>query len=214
MVNTYKHIIWDFDGTLVDTYPVMTSVLKRALEAVDIQADYAEVYKQLKKSMTEAVYYFAKGCQNKEQEIRHCYTEFERACAPSEYSIYCDTEPTLRLLNNIGVSNYILTHRDASAIDIAREKGILKYFKDSVTKDMGFERKPNPHAFNHLLEKHQIPKVQALSIGDRHLDIEAGHNAGISGCLILDTFNANFSSGADYVISDRMSVLDILVNGV
>lgn len=214
MVNTYKHIIWDFDGTLVDTYPVMTAVLKRALEVVGIQADYSDVYKHLKRSMSEAVSYYANGSAEKAQEIRHHYVQLENACDPSEYSLYTDTEHTLRLLNNIGVSNYILTHRDASAINIAREKGILKYFVDSVTMDMGFERKPNPQAFNYLIEKHQIPKAQALSVGDRHLDMTAGHNAGISGCLILDTFNADFVSEADYVISNRMSVLDILVNGV
>jgi phosphoglycolate phosphatase-like HAD superfamily hydrolase len=80
--------------------------------------------------------------------------------------------------------------------------------------DMGFERKPNPQAFKYLIEKHQISKAQALSVGDRHLDMKAGHNAGMSGCLILDAFNSDFVSEADYVISNRMSVLDILVNGV
>ena len=34
-----KHVIWDFDGTLFDTYPFFMSALSRALKLRGIAAD-------------------------------------------------------------------------------------------------------------------------------------------------------------------------------
>jgi phosphoglycolate phosphatase-like HAD superfamily hydrolase len=36
---------------------------------------------------------------------------------------------------------------------------------------------------NYLLDKHQVDRHRAVMVGDRNLDIEAGHNAGIAGYL-------------------------------
>ncbi|HWT26865.1 MAG TPA: HAD hydrolase-like protein [Mobilitalea sp.] len=39
----YKHIIWDFDGTLFDTYPAMGSVFKEMLKEIEIVEDLDEI---------------------------------------------------------------------------------------------------------------------------------------------------------------------------
>jgi len=46
----YKHIIWDFDGTLFDTYPVMGSIFKKMLEEERIVESLDEILKHMKES--------------------------------------------------------------------------------------------------------------------------------------------------------------------
>ena len=38
----YKHILWDFDGTLFDTYPALARALHQALEIHGVSADVQE----------------------------------------------------------------------------------------------------------------------------------------------------------------------------
>ena len=53
------HIIWDYDGTLYDTYPQMTLALMAALRGFGQDASYAEAYSLLKKTVFYGVSVYA-----------------------------------------------------------------------------------------------------------------------------------------------------------
>ncbi len=54
------NILWDFDGTLFDTYPVYTKLLSEILgDTVDKQ----EIYKNLKTSYSHAIQYYNISCE-------------------------------------------------------------------------------------------------------------------------------------------------------
>ena len=53
-----KHIIWDFDGTLFDSYPGMVNAFLRALKKYEIEAEYDEVLKLFLNSEKTAVQYY------------------------------------------------------------------------------------------------------------------------------------------------------------
>ena len=58
------NILWDFDGTLFDTYPVYTKLLSEILgDTVDKQ----EIYKNLKTSYSHAIQYYNISCEQEEQ---------------------------------------------------------------------------------------------------------------------------------------------------
>lgn len=44
----FKHVIWDFDGTLFDTYPVMAKIFKDLLEKENIEEPIDEIVKKCK----------------------------------------------------------------------------------------------------------------------------------------------------------------------
>ncbi len=213
MYKSYKNIIWDFDGTLADTYPTMSDLLYRALVKNGINTEKETVYKQLKISMTAALDYFSEACIERRAAIEYDYRALEADHSPSDYLLFPDTINTLETLKSMGISNYMLTHRDDSAIRIARAKGMLHYFEGAVTKNQGFKRKPDPEAFDNLIEKYKLIRSETLNVGDRRLDIEAGHNASIDGCLIVDAFNESDAEVAEFLISDRKSLLEIVGNG-
>ena len=66
------------------------------------------------------------------------------------------------------------------------------YFKEIVTIDNGFPRKPHPASYEYLHQKYDLD----LIIGDRELNILAGKNLNIKTCLFQ-----NNQAGADYYLS-------------
>ena len=71
------NILWDFGGTLVDSYRVFVRMFKRVVEEC-IHED--EIMNHLKISFTHAVKYFGLSQQQIDQIL-----EMERSLHPSEY---------------------------------------------------------------------------------------------------------------------------------
>ena len=89
-----------------------------------------------------------------------------------------------RLADALGGASFILTHRDRASLQaLLAGNGIEGWFVDVVAGDDGFPRKPDPTGLNALLDRNRIPRSEALMIGDRDLDVQAAHGAGIRACF-------------------------------
>ncbi len=51
----YKNIIWDFDGTLFDTYPSITRALQGACGEMGIDIGFADAYALAKTAIGQAI---------------------------------------------------------------------------------------------------------------------------------------------------------------
>jgi HAD superfamily hydrolase (TIGR01549 family) len=88
---------------------------------------------------------------------------------------YSEIPEILKAVVDQGGQNFILSHRDEKTWDYL---GDLKaYFTGGVTSDLGLKRKPDPEAINYLIAKYQLDPNSTIMVGDRPLDVEAGHNA-------------------------------------
>ena len=86
---------------------------------------------------------------------------------------------------------------------------LSQYFDFVVDGSYKFPAKPAPDAVDFLCKKCNIDKSRALIIGDRDIDIGAGHAAGIKGCLI-DVGNYYPSYPADYRINSLLDLKQII----
>ena len=89
----------------------------------------------------------------------------------------------LAKIKAVGGHNYLMTHRNCQALDYLAQAKLKDYFDDFVTAEQPFARKPDPAALDYLLDKHAVDRREAVMVGDRNLDIDAGHNAHIAGFL-------------------------------
>lgn len=175
----YDHIIYDFDGTISDTYPVYTKALLILLGQKGIEADYNTVYRQLKVSVG-----YALGQYNLKGEAKK-YEEIHRKIALAEQKAFPEAEETLKYAMRLGKKNYLYTHSGTVVYELLKNMGISDCFEfvlDSTTYH--FPRKPAPDALNYLIVKFGIDRSKALMVGDRDIDTDAAKNAGIAGCLI------------------------------
>ena len=207
----FSHLIWDFDGTLFDTYPPLISAIQRALCDFNASREDYEVSTLLRDTLASCVATLAAqhGLEIGVFEARVNYywrgTTFRDQ--PPMPGVIGACERVLKA----GGRNYIFTHRSRESLmallDWYRVGGL---FADCLTAGEGYMRKPDPAGFLALIEKHQMQREHVLAIGDRDLDILAGKAAGVNTCL----YNAEPSPHAapDFVIADfdmLVSVLDL-----
>lgn len=203
----YKHIIWDFDGTLFDTYPVMANIFKETLAECNIVEPIDEILKYMKVSMSCALQHY-KRKYNINNDFIEKYKKQRKVIEPILCKPFIGIEEICRYIYNSDRHNYLYTHRGDSAITFLKNYNLYNYFSDFITSNHGFNRKPSPDAINYLIDKHSMIRDEAIMIGDRDLDILSAKNARIHACLFTnDTQNNNIS---DFTISDFHQLYSII----
>ncbi|MDR6125170.1 HAD superfamily hydrolase (TIGR01549 family) [Bacillus sp. SLBN-46] len=151
------NILWDFDGTLFDTYPALVEGFIK-LSKQDL--DRTEVLKWLKKDSKTAFKHY--GIDESQREE---YTRLHNYYSKNESIPFEQLEEVLSSIEN----NIIVTHRDKeSTIFLLEKYNLKKYFTEVVSvEEQGFTRKPHSASYEYVLKSHHIDLV----VGDRDLDL-------------------------------------------
>ncbi len=204
----YQHILWDFDGTLFDSYPVMAQAFLETLAEDGISETYEKVMFLMQISATHLVHY-CQSTYSLRDDFLDRYRKRKKESEILHLQPFPHAESVCRAICDSGGRNCIYTHRGRSAIEFLAKFNMLDYFADFITKEDGFKRKPDPEAILQLLDRQGIRKDTALMVGDRVIDMLAAKNAGIDAC-----FFAGMGQGAcevaNYRISDLEEMLGVL----
>ncbi|MGQ4664871.1 HAD-IA family hydrolase [Metabacillus halosaccharovorans] len=174
------NILWDFDGTLFDTYPAFTLVMHDLLRE---RAEKKDILKQLKVSFRHAANHF-----NLSEEQIHTFKEKEKSLSPKIKKPFPYVENILKKAN----VNVIMTHKPRDEVKLILDYyHWYDYFHEIVAGDDGFPRKPDSASYRYLHEKYKLD----IAIGDRLLDILPAKEIGILTCLFQ-----NHSQGADFYL--------------
>lgn len=183
-------ILWDFDGTLFDTYPGYAKMIKKVFKGEQSPED---IYSLLKVSFGHA---FKELALSKEQidEVH----KLERALEPKDFMPF----PGVKKVLESAELNVIMTHKyREGVVDILKANNMDQYFTEIVALDDGYPRKPDPESYWYLHNKYGIDLV----VGDRELDIIPGKSIGAKTCLFQSK-----APGADYYINDYEEFFDVV----
>ena len=203
----YDYLIYDFDGTLSDTYPVFTEAFLKLMEKYGIAQDRDTVYGLLKQSIGAGLDHYEFPISKKEARA-----EFEKIYEPiaqEKQQLFPEAEHILRFGMDNGKKNYVYTHSGLWVYSLMERMGIRDCFDFVLDCTYDFPRKPAPDALNFLIEKCGIDRSRALMIGDRDLDIDVAHAAGIHACMI-DPENYYPDIKAEYRINSLLELKEIL----
>ncbi len=203
-----RHLIWDFDGTLYDTYPQISEALLQALSSFGYAADYDEAYALNKQTLFTAVSVYAERFGIPVDALMTAFRE--RHAAQAAFPAMPGLRECLEATAATGCRHYLFTHRDRVAVKQLEADGLAPFFSECVTREDGFADKPSPEAVLHLMSRHGFAARDALMIGDRDIDVNAGHAAGVAGVL-LDTGGFYPDLKAEYRI-DRLADIPALLN--
>lgn len=159
------NILWDFDGTLFDTYPALVEGFVKLSER---DLDKAEVLKWLKiDSLTAFKHYGI------DESKRPAYKDIDKRFSKEFSTPFEHLESVLSAAEH----NIIVTHRDRESTFYLLEKYALeKYFTEIVSvEEQGFNRKPHTASYEYVLKKYNIDLV----VGDRELDLVPARKLGI-----------------------------------
>ncbi|WP_280739168.1 MULTISPECIES: HAD-IA family hydrolase [unclassified Enterococcus] len=200
-----KHFIWDFDGTLYDTYTAIVTAAEKTFQDFEITIDKKEIYRKLKQTSLHDLQVVYGLSKNTFDPIFHDYeAEFDYLNVP-----FAETAEVLTKLSAAGGQHFIFTHRKLHLTEeLLVNNHLEQHFVEVIGADSGFARKPEPDGINYLMEKYQLSPAETLMIGDRKLDILAGKNAGVKTCLYdIDGFLGEVP--ADYTVTNLKEILKI-----
>ncbi|EME3177737.1 HAD-IA family hydrolase [Enterococcus faecium] len=200
-----KNYIWDFDGTLFDTYPAMVDGAWQALKDFGISMDKKEIYFKMKKYSTS---YLINESNLNAKEFNELFHRYEKESTEVSRP-FPETKQVLEMLKDNGGRHFILTHRlTESTWGLLKEHRLAHLIEEVVGIDQDFPRKPNPASLNYLIDTFHLERTDTMMIGDRRLDIEAGKNAGVATCLYdIDHFLGEIT--ADYVVGNLNEILTL-----
>ena len=177
----FADFIWDFDGTLFDTYPHINRALGEILEGFGVKADPEESMALLKNSIGAAVRHYMETYQL--PDFWEHFDALEGRYTLAKSKPFPEILAVCREITRRGGRNFLYTHRDHIALEVLESRGPLSLFAGWVTKEDNFPSKPAPDALQAMMKRWNIPKETAVMIGDRPIDALAGRNAGITGIL-------------------------------
>ena len=176
-----KHFIWDFDGTLFDSYPIIIATLRAALQEYGHDCDPVEAMRLMLQNIGVAQHYYAdKFGIVYEDLIETYYSHHNRLNPQLAAEPMADVEKVLKKICESGRKNYIFTHRKCSTTAQYLEKyGLSQYFTEIVGPEApNFAYKPSPDSLLYLMDKYGMTAEDAVMSGTVNLLINGGTFAG------------------------------------
>lgn len=171
--------IWDFDGTLVESYAAIMEVLDLifAEQGWEFDADHISQFIL----ETSIGHLLDVKCQEAGLDARPIKARFmaEQEKRDDQIVLMPHAQEVLFQTASQGVRHFIYTHKGATTDAVLEGLGIAEYFTEVLNSASGFARKPEPDALNYLIDKYGLDRSKTYYIGDRPLDMEVAERAGV-----------------------------------
>jgi len=200
-------IIFDFDGTLIDSVPDLASAINKMLlhyNLAPLTQEQVVLYvgkgakNLVKKSLEQAM----KGGEVPDkmvpdkilQEAFDIYLSAYKDSFCDQTDTYLGVAETLNYLNNKGYLLAICTNKPLFFIEPILEKLSIKhYFKYWVGEDSTSAKKPDAAPLLHIVSKLGKSVEKSIMVGDSKNDILAAKNAGMESIGVSYGYNYNQS---------------------
>jgi len=212
-----KALIYDFDGTLADTFGLHLKAYGFALSKFGINATSDEIINGcFNKLDKEAAKFF--GINN--EILFSKYYRDSLLLFIKTIRLYPEVISTLTKLKNNNFLLGIATSRDRS--EIKKVFSVLKietYFNSIVTHDEVKKKKPHPEIFLTVCKKLGVKSGEVIIVGDAKTDIVAANAMGAKSVLFYPQKHEQFYKLSDFkklktyrIIKNHSEIVDIIKN--
>ena len=213
-----KAVIFDLDGTVLETLPDLNACMNAAL------ADYG--YPPITREQTMAF-------------VGHGGRNFALAALPTEkrdtvdefYAHYCDIhvhcknentrefageEDCLFALKSAGLKLAVVTNKSQAAADVLGNTLLKKYAFDAIAGNRaGVPVKPDPALTLQILQELGVSPADAVFVGDGDTDVQTAQNAGMRSVSVLWGYRSReqlLAAGAERFAESFSELKDILLS--
>lgn len=197
-----RSIIWDFGGTLFDTYPDLDRALCHAVFADDATEHLLQVGRLTRVSTGHAVRELSRRFGVAEQDLLQALADVKNVWRTEPAPLMEGACEVMHTVHTAGGLNLVATHRDrGSAEQLLQARGV--HVDDMICAPDGFPRKPDPTMHQELLRRHGLDPEDVGAVGDRSADAQAAAGAGVRAFLLLSPGIDLNADGAEAIRSLR-----------
>ena len=213
-----KAVIFDVDGTLLDTYRDLANAVNYALKENGLPVHAPEEYKYFCGNGTEKMIERALPADKRSDELiaylKKFYLEFYNRHTGEETRVYSGIKELIAELKLKGVKLGVVSNK----IDCMTQVVIKEYFGncfDYVTGQReGVATKPDPAMVLEAMKALNVEPSECIFVGDSGVDALTGANSGAFMIGVLWGFRDEkelMDNGADVVVSEPKEILQYIV---
>jgi 2-phosphoglycolate phosphatase len=180
MAVTLRAVLFDLDGTLLDTAPDMVGALNRLREEHSLAPlPFDAVRSAVSHGAARVVKTgFPSADEQHLPALQQRFLEIYRSALCRETQLFAGMDEVLDALTGWRVKCGIVTNKAAWLTDpLLTELGIRQRFACVVSGDTVAERKPHPMPLLHAATLAEVRPSECIYVGDAQRDVQAAHAA-------------------------------------
>lgn len=210
----FKAILFDLDGTLINTNDLIIHTYKHILKThLDIEVEDGEIINTFGEPLKDVLERYGK---DKAEEMFNDYIEYNRTIHDELTKSIDGVEEGLKLLKEAGIKIGVVTSkRREGALRGLRLFNLEKYMDIIITPEDTVNHKPHGEPVLKACEVLKVLPKEALMVGDSHNDILCGKDAGAKTCLVRYTalcIDEMLKHSPDYVVDSVVDIYKIIKN--
>lgn len=184
----YRLVIFDLDGTLLNTLDDLAATGNYTLEALGYPTHPIAAYRRfIGNGIPNLVHRMLPEGHTDEQH-EQCYKLYQERYSAHKADLTAPYKGMTELVSELHRRGVICCVNTNKAHEFAKEL-IQRFFGDSIKtvigQGEGFPLKPSPDAALELCRRYDIPTESALYVGDSNVDMQTAAAAGIDACGVL-----------------------------
>lgn len=196
-------LIFDLDGTLVNTLDDIATSVNHALERLGESPITLDAVRQYVGDGIEMLMLRSLGGKTgRLDEAVSIYKDHHRLNLVVRSSLYPTVKETLEYYRMLPMA--VITNKTMEfSKPLLDRLGISHYFKLVIGADDGLPLKPAPDSVLKIMAAFNVPKERTVIVGDGTTDVCAGKTAGIITCSVTYGFRSEEDlrkAGPDYII--------------
>ena len=207
----FELIIFDLDGTILDTAPDLYSAL---CDTLDYYGYEKPTFEEFRKYIGGGAFGFISPFLPRElweealKKLRSYYLE-RYLCVKTEP--FEGIEKVLEELRKRNIKLAVATNKiTEGAIRVLKAFDLERYFELIVGRDLPPKHKPSSEHITYITEKLGVNTKKVLVVGDRKDDISAAKNAGAFSAYALWGYNEPLNIEADFFLKTPIEILNII----
>ncbi len=215
-MNKYKAVVFDLDGTLLNTLEDLRDSVNYALKKYSYPSHTLSEIRSFVGNGIGTLIHRALPFDVSEDVFQKVFDAFKAYYAEHCNVKTCPYDGIISLLERLKKENYRLAIVSNKA-DFAVKSLNRDYFNSLIDVAMGehegVRRKPEPDMVLNVLEMMNVPKNETIYIGDSDVDIKTAYNAGLD-CIVVDWGFRDrdflIKNGAKIIVSTPEELIDLL----
>lgn len=213
-----KNLIFDLDGTLLDTLPGITMAINEALKKEGYGYSYS--VDEAKELIGGGADRLVKKALKDRGDDPILFASLKKAYMPlylkfqeTDTKIFPGLESVLSVLSSRGVRLFVVSNKPDSLAQKAVASFLPPLFRGVSGQKEGFPPKPNPASTLEMMESFRMKNEETLYVGDSHFDIETAHNAHLRSVLVTwgyGSYDPETLSRSDYVVNSPASLYELV----